>query len=123
MSNCTMKYFVYKQNHNDTYWSAQKGWVKYEWATVYSQEEVDKIEQFGGIDVWGCRNCKWVPHEPPKPIPVIIGEDNPVTMSGNYWCYFQPTKTRLGIVEKIAGKHSFLKGYWYVYIPEPNWPA
>ena len=116
------KYFVLrKMNTNNQYWSVDKGWVKYEWATVYSQEEVENMLKFGFDACY--TDTEWVRHEPPKPTPVIIGEDNPVTVSGSYWCYYKPTNTKLGIIQKIADKTTFLKGYWYVYIPEPNWPA
>lgn len=111
------KHFVYRGT-NGLYWSVDKGWVKYEWATVYTSDEVEKIEAYGGY-----MGGQWIPHDPPKPVPVIIGDNSECIVTGEYWCYFPETKTRLGVIHKIAGKSTFLKGYYYVYIPEPNWPA
>lgn len=116
------KYFVYrKKNSHNQYWSVDKGWSKYEWATVYSQDEVDRMCDYG-FDP-SVLDGEWVRHEPPKPTPVII--DDGVVLCENEGYYYakhrSPNIVKSFIVYKQKGT-PFSNFFYYVYIPEPNWP-
>lgn len=114
------KHFVYRKNSTNLYWSVSKEWTKFDWATVYSDEEVDAFVQFGYPE----DGCEWVPHEPPKPTPVIIGDNSRCNNPGKYWMRFMYPEGGWSVsIQDLNEESTFWEGVSYVYISEPNWPA
>jgi hypothetical protein len=115
-----MKYFVYRQNSTGLFWSVNHEWTKYDWATIYSEKDVEEFKKYGFPE----DGCHWVASPSPKPTSVIMGgPDVECTIAGWYWAkHKSPDIDSALVVNKKAGS-KFSPFFMYVYIPEPNWPV